>query len=65
MKLFYDNILCKEIHVETTVVAYLNNYVFRRVDVSGADNQCLMYALNAFYKDVDNRKKAIVFYGML
>ena len=38
------------------MVAYSNAYVFRRIDISGTDNQYLMYALNAFYKDVDDLK---------
>ena len=49
-----DNSLCNEIDAETTVVACSNDYIFRRIDIAGTDNQCLRYTLNAFYKEVDD-----------
>ena len=58
MKMIFDKTLCKESDVETTVVAYSNDYVFWRVDISGTDNQCIMYTLNGFYKGTDDLKKA-------
>ena len=64
MKMIFDKTLCKESDVETTVVTHSNNYVFRRVDISGTDNQCLMYALNAFYNDIDDLRKASVLWNV-
>ena len=60
MKMIFDKTICNESDAETTVVAYSNVYVLRRVDISGIDNQCLMYALKVFYKIIVDLKKAIV-----
>ena len=37
----------------TIVVAYSKEFVFRIVDIGGKNNQCVQFALHAFYKDVD------------
>ena len=63
--MIFDKTLCNESDAETTVVAYSNVYVFRRVNISWTDNQYLMYTLNAFYKDVDDLKKASVLWNVV
>ena len=60
MKMIFDKTLCNENDAETTVVPYSIVYVFLRVNISGTDNQSLMYALNVFYKNVNYLKKASV-----
>ena len=65
MKMIFDKTICNESDAETTVVAYSNVYVLRRVDISGIDNQYLMYALNAFYKDFNDLKKASVLWNVV
>ena len=47
------------------MVTYSNDYAFRRVDISATDNQYIMYALNAFYKDVDGLKKFSVLWNVV
>ena len=47
------------------VVTYSNVYAFRRVDISGIVNQYIMYALNAFYKDVDDLKKSSILWNVV
>ena len=64
-KIFFDKTLWKESDVETIVVAYSNDYVFRRVDICRTDNQCLVYSLNVFYKDVDDLKKASALWNVI
>ena len=51
---------CGEIDENTTVVTYSKAFVFRRVKIGGKDNQYLQFALNVFYKDVDDLKHATV-----
>ena len=63
MKMIVVKTLCKESVVETTVVAYSNDYIFRRVDISRTNNQCIMHVMNVLYKNVVDLKKASV-YGM-
>ena len=58
MKIIFDKTLYNESDADTTVVTYANDYVFRRVDICRTDNQCLVYTLNVFYKDVGDLKKA-------
>ena len=65
MKMIFDKTLCKESDVETTVVASSNDYIFQRVDISGTDNQCLMYTLNVLYKNVDDLKKDSVLWNVV
>lgn len=65
MKMIFDKTLCKESDVETTVVASSNGYIFQRVDISGTDNQCLMYTLNVLYKNVDGLKKDSVLWNVV
>ena len=61
--MIFDKILYNESDAEATVVAYSNVYILRRVDIYGTENQCLMYALNVLYKDVDDLKKASVLWN--
>ena len=63
MKMIFDKTLYNESDAEATVVAYSNVYILRRVDIYGTENQCLMYALNVLYKDVDDLKKASVLWN--
>ena len=65
MKMIFDKTLCNESDAETTVVVYSNVYIFRRVDISGSDNKCLMYDVNAFYKNVHDLKKASVLWNVV
>ena len=63
IKMIFDKILYNESDAEATVVAYSNVYILRHVDIYGTENQCLMYALNVLYKDVDDLKKASVLWN--
>ena len=63
IKMIFDKILYNESDAEATVVAYSNVYFLRHVDIYGTENQCLMYALNVLYKDVDDLKKASVLWN--
>ena len=56
---------CNDSDNESTVVAYSNTFLFRRVDISGTDNQCIMNSLNAFYKDVDDSRKANILWNVV
>ena len=49
----------------TTVVAYSKKFVFRIVDIGGKNNQCLQFALHAFYKDVDETSVATVLWNLV
>ena len=60
IKMIFVKPACNDSDDESTVVAYSNTFLFRRVDISGTDNQCIMYTLNAFYKDVNDLMKASV-----
>ena len=57
---FWLKNFCNESNAEITVVAYSNVYVYRRINISGTDNQYLMYALNVFNKDINDLKKTSV-----
>ena len=41
MKWIFDKTFYNESDVETTIVVYSYDHVFRRVDISETDNQCL------------------------
>ena len=61
----FNKTFWKEGDVETIVVTYSNDFVFQHVDISGTNNQCLMYALNAFYKDVNGLKKGSILWNVV
>ena len=49
----------------TAVIAYLKKFVFRNVDIGGKNNQCLQFALHAFYKDVEEASVATVLWNLV
>ena len=65
MKMIFDKNLCNESDAETTVVTYSNDFAFRRVDISATNNQCIMYTLTSFYKNVDGLKKVSVLWNVV
>ena len=54
--MIFDKTACDETDKNDIVVAYSKTFVFRIVDIGRKDNQCLQFALNAFYKDVNEIK---------
>ena len=64
IKMIFGKPACNDSDNESIVVAYSNTFLFRCVDISGTDNQCIMNSLNVFYKDVDDSRKANI-YGTL
>ena len=65
IKMIFGKPACNDSDNESTVVAYSNTFLFRRVDISGTDNQCIMNSLNAFYKDVDDSRKANILWNVV
>ena len=65
VKVIFDKTACGETDENTIVVAYSKAFVFRRVEMSGKDNQYLQFALNAFYKDVNELKHATVLWNLV
>ena len=63
----FDKTGCDENETDktTTVVAYSKKFVFRIVDIGGKNNQCLQFALYAFYKDVDETSVATVLWNLV
>ena len=44
---------------------HIRRIFFRIIEIGGKDNQCLQFALNAFYKDVDDLKHATVLWNLV
>ena len=44
---------------------FLKPFVFHSVEIGGKDNKCLQFALNTFYKDVDDLKHATVLWNTI
>ena len=65
VKVIVDKTACGEIDKNTTVVAYSKAFIFRSIEIGGKDNQCLQFALNAFYKDVNDLKHATVLWNLV
>ena len=63
----FDKTGCDENETDkkTTVVTYSKKFVFRIVDIGGKNNQCLQFALHAFYKDVEETKVATVLWNLV
>ena len=63
----FDKGSCDENETDktTTVAAYSKEFVFRIVDIGGKNNQCLQFALHAFYKDVDEISVATVLWNLV
>ena len=65
VKVIFDNTACGETDKNTTVVAYSKAFIFRIIEIGGKDNQCLQFALNAFYKNVNDLKHATVLWNLV
>ena len=65
VKVIVDKTACGEIDKNTTVVAYSKAFIFRSIEIGGKDNQCLQFALNAFYKDVNDLEHATVLWNLV
>ena len=61
----FDKTAYGETGKNTTVVAYSKPFVFRSVEIDGKDNHCLQFALNAFYKDINDLKHATVLWNLV
>ena len=46
------------------IILCWETYKFRAIKISGNENQCLQYCLNAFYHDVDDLKKATILWSV-
>ena len=65
VKVIFDKTAYDETDENDTVVAYSKTFVFRIVGIGGKDNQCLYFALHAFYKDVNEIKQTSVLWNLV
>ena len=63
--MLFDKSSLSEDDKNQAIAAYSVPFIFRVVPISGDDNQCLQFALSAFYKDVDESTKANVLWNLV
>ena len=63
--MLFDKTSLSEDDKDKAVAAYSVPFIFRVVPISGDDNQCLQFALSAFYKDVDKSTNANVLWNLV
>ena len=65
IKMIFDKSALTNEDLKEVVAAYSVPFIFRVVPVSGDDNQCLQFVLSAFYKDVNESRKANVLWNLV
>ena len=63
--MLFDKSSLSEDDLDQALAVYSVPFIFRVVPVAGDDNQCLQFALSAFYKDVDESTKANVLWNLV
>ena len=64
-RMLFDKSSLSEDDLDQAFAAYSVPFIFRVVPIAGDDNQCLQFALSAFYKDVDESSKANVLWNLV
>ena len=64
-RMLFDKSSLSENDKNQAVAAYSVPFIFRVVPISGDDNQCLQFALSAFYKDGNESSKANVLWNLV
>ena len=65
IEIIFDKSYLTDDDLNQVVAAYSVPFILRVVSIAGNDNQCLKFALSAFYKDVNESRKANVLWNLV